>query len=241
MTVVSRMSARVFMGKDLCDDQNWTKAALSYTAYQFEYRNMLSEWPMFLRTLVYKLKPNSRILRERLQHCQDVLRPHSSRRHAVMRQVLQRDDKNPYNDAIGWFAEEMGDRYDPAASQISLSLAAIHTTTDLLFQTMIDISKHPERYDPYRYIKMREESPSRENRTHLVNVSDEHFGFGHGYHACPDRFFAAKEIKIIALAHMLLKYDWKLAEGTAELKPLAKGQNLVCNPAIKLLVRRRRE
>lgn len=57
----------------------------------------------------------------------------------------------------------------------------------------------------------------------------------------PGRFFAANEIKIIALAHMLLKYDWKLAEGTAELKPLAKGQNLVCNPAIKLLVRRRRE
>ncbi|KAL5947034.1 hypothetical protein ACKVV1_000107 [Pyricularia oryzae] len=67
-----------------------------------------------------------------------------------------------------------------------------------------DYYDHPERYDPYRYIKMREESPSHENRTHLVNVSDEHFGFGHGYHAFPGRFFAANEIKI-ALAHMLLK------------------------------------
>ncbi|KAL5894891.1 hypothetical protein ACKVWC_000108 [Pyricularia oryzae] len=104
-----------------------------------------------------------------------------------------------------------------------------------------DYYDHPERYDRYRYIKMRKESPSRENRTHLVNVSDEHFGFGHGYHACPGRFFATNEIKIIALAHMLLKYDWKLAEGTAEMRPLVKGHNLVCNPAVKLLVRRSKE
>ncbi|TLD22711.1 hypothetical protein PspLS_07027 [Pyricularia sp. CBS 133598] len=327
MTVVSRMSARVFMGKDLCNDQGWTKAALSYTTYLFEYRNVLSEWPMFLRTLVYKLKPNSRILRDRLQHCREVLRPYLCKREAVIRQALEIGEKNPYNDAMRWFAEEMGDKYDPAASQISLSLAAIHATTDLLFQTMIDIAKHPElfaplrqeaievlnmhgltkvaferlsladgcckesqrirpvkttffqrdaaedihlsdgfvikkgtrvgtpwptamlseeyydhpeRYDPYRYIKMREKDPSCESRTHLVNVSHDHFGFGHGYHACPGRFFAANEIKI-ALAHLLLKYDWKLAEGTANLKPVVKGHNFVCNPGAKLLVRRRKE
>ncbi|KAI6270959.1 hypothetical protein MCOR27_009054 [Pyricularia oryzae] len=51
---------------------------------------------------------------------------------------------------------------------------------------------HPERYDLYCYIKMREESLSHENRTHLVNVSDEHFGFGHGYHACPGQILCCQ-------------------------------------------------
>ncbi|KAI6329313.1 hypothetical protein MCOR07_005253 [Pyricularia oryzae] len=49
-----------------------------------------------------------------------------------------------------------------------------------------DYYDHPERYDRYRYIKMRKESHSRENRTHLVNI---------------------------ALAHMLLKYDWSWPRG----------------------------
>lgn len=36
-------------------------------------------------------------------------------------------------------------------------------------------------------------------------------GFGFGRHSCPGRFFAANEVKI-ALCHILLKYDFKLAE-----------------------------
>ncbi|KAK2059529.1 cytochrome P450 [Colletotrichum caudatum] len=44
----------------------------------------------------------------------------------------------------------------------------------------------------------------------LVSRSPQHLGFGHGPHACPGRFFAANEITV-ALAHLLMKYDWKLA------------------------------
>lgn len=36
--------------------------------------------------------------------------------------------------------------------------------------------------------------------------------FGFGRHACPGRFFAANEIKLI-LARMLLDYDIKMPEG----------------------------
>ena len=102
-----------------------------------------------------------------------------------------------------------------------------------------DNYEDPLRYNPYRFMKMRE-TPSEESRAHLVSVSPQHFGFGHGLHACPGRFFAANEVKI-AMAHILLKYDWKHAEGSADLKPLVIGSNLSHNPAIKLLVRRRKE
>jgi len=42
-----------------------------------------------------------------------------------------------------------------------------------------------------------------------------YIGFGHGMHACPGRFFAGNELKV-ALAHLLLKYDWKMPEGESK-------------------------
>ncbi|KAK8030950.1 ent-kaurene oxidase [Apiospora arundinis] len=39
--------------------------------------------------------------------------------------------------------------------------------------------------------------------------------FGYGKHACPGRFFAANEIKLI-LAHILLQYDLRMPDGATE-------------------------
>jgi cytochrome P450 len=40
-------------------------------------------------------------------------------------------------------------------------------------------------------------------------------GFGYGRHACPGRFFAANEIKLI-LARMILDFDMKMPDGVTE-------------------------
>ncbi|KAI6384612.1 hypothetical protein MCOR23_011756 [Pyricularia oryzae] len=101
-----------------------------------------------------------------------------------------------------------------------------------------DVYPDPYRFDPYRFVEMRQNG--NENQAHLVSCTPTHFGFGHGVHACPGRFFAANEVKI-ALAHILLKYDWKLAEGSEKLEPVERGLNYVVNPNIKFLIRRRKE
>lgn len=50
-----------------------------------------------------------------------------------------------FNDAIDWFDHEAkGEPYDEASCQLGLSMAAIHTTTDLLIETMQNIMLHPE-------------------------------------------------------------------------------------------------
>ena len=76
-----------------------------------------------------------------------------------------------------------------------------------------DLHSNPEKYDIYRFLRMREE-PGNANKAQLVATSPDHLSFGHGMHACPGRFFAANEIKI-ALCHLLMKYDWKLAPGSS--------------------------
>jgi cytochrome P450 len=105
---------------------------------------------------------------------------------------------------------------------------------------MLDPKIHPEpeKYDMYRFLRMRED-PTNAIKAQLVSTSPEHLEFGHGVYACPGRFLAADEIKI-ALCHLLLKYDWKLAPGTnLEYIQAAFFQNV--NPANKLLYKRRKE
>ncbi|KAL1639495.1 hypothetical protein SLS58_007927 [Diplodia intermedia] len=85
---------------------------------------------------------------------------------------------------------------------------------------------NPTTFDGARFLRMRQE-PGNENRWQFVTTSVEHLGFGHGKHACPGRFFASNEIKI-AVAHLLLKYDWQFEEGRNRPKTVndGTGQNL---------------
>jgi cytochrome P450 len=70
-----------------------------------------------------------------------------------------------------------------------------------------ELYPEPERFDAARFAKKREEA-GQENGWQFVTTSAAHTSFGHGEHACPGRFFASNEIKII-LCHLLLKYDWR--------------------------------
>ncbi|OJD35989.1 cytochrome p450 [Diplodia corticola] len=69
---------------------------------------------------------------------------------------------------------------------------------------------NPGVFDGARFLKLRE--TDNDTKWQFVTTSPEHFGFGHGKQACPGRFFASNEIKII-MAHLLLMFDWKFEAG----------------------------
>ncbi|KAF2963565.1 hypothetical protein GQX73_g10018 [Xylaria multiplex] len=99
-----------------------------------------------------------------------------------------------------------------------------------------EVYENPEEWKCDRFSEMRSQ-PGKEHLAQLVTTSIDHFGFGHGQHACPGRFFAANELKI-ALCHLLIKYDWKLAPGTP-LDMVRLGFSRVVNTETKLFCRRR--
>ncbi|KZT70598.1 cytochrome P450 [Daedalea quercina L-15889] len=66
-------------------------------------------------------------------------------------------------------------------------------------------------FDGFRFSRMREEDERERNKHHYVSTSAKDIGFGHGKHACPGRFFAANELKIM-LACIVLRYDVKFRE-----------------------------
>lgn len=178
MFIVSRMSSRVFMGEELCNDQEWIEASSQYTSSLIPCALKLSEWPRVVRPVVHRFLPGFAELRRRLRRCEAVLQPHIDRRLEVKAAAAAEGKPYPYNDSIEWFSREFkGMPHNPAGLQIGLSLVAVHTTTDLLVQTMLDIARHPEILSPLREEAIRILSADGLDKTafHKLNLMDSCF------------------------------------------------------------------
>lgn len=71
-----------------------------------------------------------------------------------------------------------------------------------------------DRFDPLRFYDLRQQARDRgaveaAAQNQFVSVSQDSLTFGYGRHACPGRFFAANEIKMI-LAVALMGYEFKM-------------------------------
>ncbi|RYP10386.1 hypothetical protein DL764_000720 [Monosporascus ibericus] len=64
----------------------------------------------------------------------------------------------------------------------------------------------PEQFDAFRFYKQRQSSESEVNRHQFVSTGRKNLAFGHGKFACPGRFYAAAQIKMV-IAYILVKYD----------------------------------
>ncbi|KAI0197301.1 cytochrome P450 [Xylaria flabelliformis] len=73
----------------------------------------------------------------------------------------------------------------------------------------------------------------------FTSIGDTNQNFGLGKHACPGRFFAAQEIKLI-LSYLLLNYEIKLRDGEARPKPMVFMMTKSPSQTAEVLFRRRR-
>lgn len=87
----------------------------------------------------------------------------------------------------------------------------------------------PETFDPYRFLKLRTgEAPdpnqySNKEQYAFSHATKENLVWGYGAHACPGRYFANNEIKLI-LARILLRYDIRMPGGSKDIyKPQRAG------------------
>lgn len=109
----------------------------------------------------------------------------------------------------------------PTGSRICTSPYAIHHDDS--------IYDNAASYDPFRFSRLRSSAANTKvpsdglergeqkdltkflesKNLSIVTTSDTFLPFGHGRHACPGRFFAAAEMKLL-LAYIILNYDIKL-------------------------------
>ncbi|KAF7347450.1 Ent-kaurene oxidase [Mycena venus] len=110
----------------------------------------------------------------------------------------------------------------PSGYKITIPLKAIHFDPS--------VYPEPEKFDCFRFSKLREMEES-DVKHGFTTVEKNFVPFGLGRHACPGRFFASMELKVM-LAHMLLNYDVSLPDGAKE-APKAMRFNTGVMPDVK--------
>ncbi|EAW17134.1 cytochrome P450 [Aspergillus fischeri NRRL 181] len=126
----------------------------------------------------------------------------------------------------------------PLNRDLTIPKGAITMTSTL--DTMWDpqIYPDPQKFDGYRYLNLAKQDPYWNRTSSFVATSPESLGFGLGKEACPGRFIADLEIKLI-LCYLLTHYDIKLPGGITA-KPRYEGVFLLLDPG-DILIRRRPE
>ncbi|KAJ4154107.1 hypothetical protein LMH87_010570 [Akanthomyces muscarius] len=146
LQLVARISSRVFLGDELCRNEDWLRVTKEYTVASFNAAEELRQWPYLLRPIVNRFLSSCRTTQAMLVEAHTVIKPVIEKRYAA-RDAAAAAGK-PYvesNDALDWFATADPKRFfEPVNFQLALSLAAIHTTTDLLSETLLRIAKNPE-------------------------------------------------------------------------------------------------
>ncbi|ETS77988.1 hypothetical protein PFICI_10050 [Pestalotiopsis fici W106-1] len=133
----------------------------------------------------------------------------------------------------------------PVTLSNGIHLPAGYTIESPHGPVMRDTAIYPDadKFDAHRFADLRAARvpdpvnyKSRE-QYQFVSVTKENMSFGFGAHACPGRFFAANEIKLI-LSRLLLQYDLRLPEGTQIPPRLIAGAQSQANPKLQIELRK---
>jgi len=145
--LIASLSSRVFLGEKICRNPDWLRITVNYTIDSLMAAAQLRLWPEILRPLVARFLPKCHKIRRELEEAKQIIMPVIEERHKARKQAIaEGKPEEVYHDAIQWLEENSQGRttFDPAAMQLALSTAAIHTTTDLLTQTILDLCGREE-------------------------------------------------------------------------------------------------
>ncbi|KAF8155335.1 cytochrome P450 [Mycena galopus ATCC 62051] len=98
--------------------------------------------------------------------------------------------------------------------------------------------EHAEVFDGFRFARMRADTDGEGAKFGMVTPDATFLSFGLGKHACPGRFFAVTELKVM-LAHIIQNYDVKLEQEGVRPPSDWFGTTCGANRSAKVLFRRR--
>lgn len=154
--IVTRVSLRIFLGPELCRNDEWIRISRLYQALSFQCLKYLRTIPRFARPLVVKFSPRFRELRSLLAQTRELTDNVLREREAAAAKQQQKRPAPPlpvYIDALEWgeqLARKRGINSDAAVWQLALSTAALHTTSDLIGQAVLDLCVNQDVVQPLR-------------------------------------------------------------------------------------------
>ncbi|THC99150.1 hypothetical protein EYZ11_001401 [Aspergillus tanneri] len=150
--IVARLSSLVFLGENICRDKGWLNVSVNYATDGFHAARNLRLWPAILRPWVHWFMPSMQRLRKHIVVANEIIQREMHRRDMIRQgKVLENDHSRMHEDALDWLAEVANGRpLNMTRSQISMSLAAIHTSSNLVLNIMYDLIAYPEYIQPLR-------------------------------------------------------------------------------------------
>jgi len=151
--LVARLSSRVFLGKELCRNERWLEITKTYTMDSFMCSRMLRAIPAPLRPFSYWFIPQGASIRKAVKDAHQLIDPEVLRRKAAVDAAHAAGQKPPkVADSLGWMYQVANgsNSVDYTAGQLSLTLAAIHTTTETTSSALLDICEFPDVADKLR-------------------------------------------------------------------------------------------
>jgi len=113
----------------------------------------------------------------------------------------------------------------PAGASVGTPLNYVHKTSEAY--------DRPDEFDGFRFSRPNEQGT--QGRKTFVSTDVNFQAFGHGRHACPGRFFAAAEMKLM-FAILLLRYDIMLENGKGP-QPMRVGTMSLPDAQLYVLLR----
>jgi cytochrome P450 len=152
--MVARISSLIFLGEEISHNDEWVDVSVNYVIDAFEAMRELRGWPSILRPLVHWFMPTTQKLRKHLESARSIVANELERRDLIRAGKLPEDDPPRIRDALDWFKETAEannfTNFNISRAQVGLSLAAIHTTSNLLTNIMYDLAAYPEYIQPLR-------------------------------------------------------------------------------------------
>ncbi|KAK1623178.1 cytochrome P450 [Colletotrichum phormii] len=146
LDLVARISSRVFLGEVGCRSPAWLNITKEFIVNSFMACVELRKYPPGIRHIVHWFLPECKTVRTQGQTARNIINEILAARQSEDQQRLDKGLKPKVRkDVIEWF-EQMAksQSYDIGRAQIALAMAAVHTTTDFLTQTLFDIMDHPQ-------------------------------------------------------------------------------------------------
>ncbi|KAF3759878.1 cytochrome P450 [Cryphonectria parasitica EP155] len=154
LQLIARMSSRVFLGHELCRNQHWLRIARDHSVEVMTAARILFTVNPLLRPIKQLfLEPCVRLRRAR-DEAHDLIQPVVEQRRALVRKALAAGSKPPRKtDSISWMyetARDKSEQVDYSGNQLMLMMVSIHTTTEQLSQTLVNLLANPHLIQPLR-------------------------------------------------------------------------------------------
>ena len=144
--LISRISARMFVGQPVCRDEEWLHIAKHYTYDVYTTVINLRKFPKYLHPFVVWFLPSSYKVQHHLRKAKQLISPIVKERRKIESQADHLQERP--NDMLQWMmdaaTEDEGKPDKLAQRQLILTLASTHATSTAITHALLDLCAYPE-------------------------------------------------------------------------------------------------